>query len=116
MRKYLIERSLPGIGRADAAQLRQAAETSNEALARLAPDVQWAYEVKRGHGVDGRRDGIVVRNVLASYAHLRSTGGASPCSLSSLRFSSITFTLLTSSPLIPIASALCSCHAFTMSG
>lgn len=41
MRKYLIERSLPGIGRADATQLRQAAETSNEALARLAPDVQW---------------------------------------------------------------------------
>ncbi|MFO1396042.1 MAG: cobyrinate a,c-diamide synthase [Burkholderiales bacterium] len=44
-------------------------------LENLAPDVQWAYEVKRGHGVDGRRDGIVVRNVLASYAHLRSTGG-----------------------------------------
>jgi len=44
-------------------------------LENLAPDVQWAYGVKRGHGVDGRRDGIVVRNVLASYAHLRSTGG-----------------------------------------
>jgi hypothetical protein len=41
MRKYLIQRSLPGIGRADAAQLRAAAETSNEALARLSPDVQW---------------------------------------------------------------------------
>jgi hypothetical protein len=43
MRKYLIERSLPGIGRASAVQLRQAAETSNEALARLAPDVQWVH-------------------------------------------------------------------------
>lgn len=41
MRKYLIERSLPGIGRASAAELRDAAEASNEALARLAPDVQW---------------------------------------------------------------------------
>lgn len=41
MRKYLIERALPGIGRAGAAGLREAAETSNEALARLAPDVQW---------------------------------------------------------------------------
>jgi cobyrinic acid a,c-diamide synthase len=44
-------------------------------LENLPADVQWAYEVKRGHGVDGRHDGIVVRNVLASYAHLRSAGG-----------------------------------------
>ena len=43
MRKYLIERALPGIGRAGATQLREAAETSNEALARLAPDVQWVH-------------------------------------------------------------------------
>jgi hypothetical protein len=43
MRKYLIERALPGIGRAGAAELRQAAETSNDALARLAPDVQWVH-------------------------------------------------------------------------
>jgi len=32
--------------------------------------------VLRGHGVDGARDGIVHRNVLASYAHLRSGAGA----------------------------------------
>lgn len=43
MRKYLIERALPGIGQAGAAELREAAETSNEALARLAPDVQWVH-------------------------------------------------------------------------
>lgn len=41
MRKYVIERALPGIGRAGLAELRDAAETSNEALARLAPDCQW---------------------------------------------------------------------------
>jgi cobyrinic acid a,c-diamide synthase len=41
----------------------------------LPADLRYAYTVKRGHGVDGRRDGIVVRNVLASYAHLRSAGG-----------------------------------------
>lgn len=41
MRKYVIERELPGIGRAGTKELREAAETSNEALARLAPDVQW---------------------------------------------------------------------------
>ncbi len=31
--------------------------------------------MKRGHGIDGRHDGIVHRNVLASYAHQRSVGG-----------------------------------------
>jgi hypothetical protein len=41
MKKYLIEREIPGIGESTPAQLRAGAETSNEALARLAPDVQW---------------------------------------------------------------------------
>jgi cobyrinic acid a,c-diamide synthase len=31
--------------------------------------------VRRGHGIDGTHDGVVVHNVLASYAHLRHTGG-----------------------------------------
>jgi cobyrinic acid a,c-diamide synthase len=44
-------------------------------LENLPADLRWAYRVKRGHGVDGERDGIVTGNVLASYAHLRSTGG-----------------------------------------
>jgi cobyrinic acid a,c-diamide synthase len=44
-------------------------------LDNLPADLRWAYRVKRGHGVDGERDGIVIGNVLASYAHLRSTGG-----------------------------------------
>jgi cobyrinic acid a,c-diamide synthase len=29
----------------------------------------------RGHGIDGARDGLVHRNLLASYAHQRSVGG-----------------------------------------
>lgn len=41
MRKFVIERQIPGIGRSTLKQLGAAAETSNEALARLAPDVQW---------------------------------------------------------------------------
>jgi cobyrinic acid a,c-diamide synthase len=36
--------------------------------------LKYAYEVKRGHGIDGRHDGIVYKNLLASYAHLRSLG------------------------------------------
>jgi TusE/DsrC/DsvC family sulfur relay protein len=45
-------------------------------LENLALELKFAYRVKRGHGVDGGRDGIVYRNVLASYAHLRSGAGS----------------------------------------
>lgn len=50
-------------------------EFHHSALENLAPGLDFAYRVTRGHGVDGRRDGIVYRNVLASYAHQRSVGG-----------------------------------------
>ena len=39
----------------------------------LPPDLRFAYRVHRGTGVDGRHDGIVHRNLVASYAHLRDT-------------------------------------------
>jgi len=45
-------------------------------LENLAPDLKFAYRVLRGHGVDGQHDGIVYRNVLASYAHLRNDAGS----------------------------------------
>lgn len=41
MKRYIIERNLPGVGGFDAKQLKQAAETSNGALAQLAGKVQW---------------------------------------------------------------------------
>ena len=31
----------------------------------------FAYEVLRGSGIDGRHDGLVIHNLLASYAHMR---------------------------------------------
>jgi cobyrinic acid a,c-diamide synthase len=34
----------------------------------------FAYQVRRGTGVDGEHDGILYRNVLASYTHLHSLG------------------------------------------
>jgi cobyrinic acid a,c-diamide synthase len=51
----------------------RAHEFHHAALENLPPDARFAYAVKRGHGIDGERDGIVVGNVLASFAHLRST-------------------------------------------
>lgn len=41
MKRYVIERELPGVGQLDAGQLKQAAATSNAALARLAGKAQW---------------------------------------------------------------------------
>jgi cobyrinic acid a,c-diamide synthase len=40
----------------------------------LTPDTRFAYRVARGFGTDGTSDGIVVNNLLANYAHLRSAG------------------------------------------
>lgn len=41
MKKYVIEREIPGIEGSTAEQLKAAASTSNAALAKLAPKVQW---------------------------------------------------------------------------
>ena len=40
-------------------------------LENIDPDLQYAYEVKRGYGIDGVHDGIIYRNVFACYTHLR---------------------------------------------
>ena len=63
----------PWPGGAAPAQEICAHEFHYSSLENLAPSVQFAYEMVRGHGLDGRRDGIVYRNLLASYTHLRST-------------------------------------------
>jgi hypothetical protein len=41
MRKFIIERELPKVGSMEREQLKAAAAKSNDALAQLAPDVQW---------------------------------------------------------------------------
>lgn len=41
LRKYVIERDIPGVEQLNSEQLRGAAQTSNAALAQLAPNVQW---------------------------------------------------------------------------
>ncbi|HET9650843.1 MAG TPA: cobyrinic acid a,c-diamide synthase, partial [Usitatibacter sp.] len=53
----------------------EAHEFHYSSLENVDPATTYAYRVLRGHGIDGRHDGIVHRNVLASYAHLRSVGG-----------------------------------------
>ena len=36
---------------------------------------RYAYRVRRGHGIDGERDGIVIGSLIASYGHLRDVQG-----------------------------------------
>jgi hypothetical protein len=41
LRKFIIERDIPGVGTLERDQLRAAAAKSNEALRALGPDIQW---------------------------------------------------------------------------
>lgn len=36
----------------------------------IAKDSRYAYTLKRGYGIDGKHDGVLVYNILASYMHL----------------------------------------------
>jgi cobyrinic acid a,c-diamide synthase len=51
-------------------------EFHHSSLQNLDPGLRYAYRVRRGHGIDGRHDGLVIHNLLASYAHLRTGAGA----------------------------------------
>ena len=43
MHRFVIERDIPSVGSFDRDQLRAASETSNTALSKLAPRVQWEH-------------------------------------------------------------------------
>lgn len=56
-----------------ARQIR-AHEFHYSSLENLPPDSRFAYHVERGYGIDGKRDGLILYNLLASYTHLRTIG------------------------------------------
>ena len=63
----------PRAGAAGAPVIR-AHEFHYSSVENLPPAMAFAYTVERGHGIDGRHDGLIYKNVLASYAHLRDVG------------------------------------------
>jgi cobyrinic acid a,c-diamide synthase len=63
----------PRTGAAGAPLIR-AHEFHYSSVENLPPAMEFAYDVERGHGIDGRRDGILYKNLLASYSHLRDVG------------------------------------------
>jgi cobyrinic acid a,c-diamide synthase len=52
----------------------RAHEFHYSSLENVADDLVYAYDVVRGTGIDGRRDGMLYRNVLACYTHMRDVG------------------------------------------
>lgn len=51
----------------------QAHEFHYAQLKGLPSDSSYAYAIKRGFGIDGERDGLIVGNCMASFSHLRNT-------------------------------------------
>lgn len=43
MKRFVIERELPGVGSLGNKELRETSMKSNEALAELGPDIQWVH-------------------------------------------------------------------------
>jgi cobyrinic acid a,c-diamide synthase len=37
-------------------------------------EVKFAYQIRRGHGIDGQRDGVLYKNIFAAYTHLHALG------------------------------------------
>lgn len=54
----------------------RAHEFHHSRLDNLPEGLAFGWEVERGHGIDGRHDGVRVHNLVASYAHLRSAAGS----------------------------------------
>ncbi|MDP4126958.1 MAG: cobyrinate a,c-diamide synthase [Bacillota bacterium] len=49
-------------------------EFHNSRLINLDPNVKFGLSVKRGYGIDGQHDGIVYKNVFATYNHIHALG------------------------------------------
>ncbi len=45
-------------------------------LENLDDSLQFAYKVERGYGVNGSHDGLVYKNLLANYSHMRNVGSS----------------------------------------
>ena len=48
MKRYIIERDIPGIGEFSLTELCGAARASNQALASIGPDIQWQHSYVAG--------------------------------------------------------------------
>lgn len=49
-------------------------EFHHSRLVHLPEHLDYAYQVARGHGIDGKHDGFILNNLLAAYCHRRGSG------------------------------------------
>lgn len=71
MKRYLIERHIPGVGALNAQQLKDASATSNAALDKLAGKVQWV----QSYVVDDKTFCVYLADTEASvHEHARLSG------------------------------------------
>jgi len=56
-----------------AGEMVPAHEFHYASLENLPANLAYAYEVKRGHGIDGRNDGLIIGNLVAGFSHQRQT-------------------------------------------
>lgn len=71
MKRFVIERDIPAVGSFEREQLRDAAKTSNAALAKLAPQVQWEHSYVTG---DKTFCIYLAEDVAAIHEHARISG------------------------------------------
>jgi hypothetical protein len=71
MKRYLIERDIPGVGTLNGQQLKEASATSNAALAQLGGKVQWV----QSYVVDDKTFCVyLAENEAAVHEHARISG------------------------------------------
>ena len=71
MKRFIIEREIPGVGKLDPTQLRDAAAQSNKALAELAGKAQWQHS----YVVDDKTFCVyLAENEAAVHEHARLSG------------------------------------------
>lgn len=58
----------------DESQVIKGHEFHNSRVINLDENVKFAFEIEKGHGLDGKHDGICYKNVLAAYNHLHALG------------------------------------------
>ncbi|MDH3220123.1 MAG: hydrogenobyrinic acid a,c-diamide synthase (glutamine-hydrolyzing) [Gammaproteobacteria bacterium] len=68
-----IDGQHPWMSRGQSAQTLCAHEFHYSSLQGLPADSRFAYRMQRGSGIGQQQDGLVYRNLLASYTHLRNT-------------------------------------------
>lgn len=74
---YTLMRSLAGNPFFADGMVIKGHEFHHSRLANVPPGLRFAYAVVRGHGIDGKNDGVVYKNTFAAYNHIHAAANPS---------------------------------------